>query len=197
MAERPARTERPAMAERRAITGRRARAERTAGRSRLWLRLLLAGALGLGLGLAVLLTSAASGGTLRPELCAGVGVAAAVLVQLVRETAAEPQPPLEPVEVPSAAGGEYFTRLRQLERRLEAASRDGSKYDRNVRPVLARLATERLRQKYGLDPRRQPVQAREVLGEQLWSLTIAPPEPASPAPSYAQLRTLVDLIEAL
>ena len=172
-------------------------AERAGRPSRLWLRLLVAGALGLVLGVAALLATAASGGTLRPELCAGVGVAGAVLVQLVRETSPDPQLPLEPAEAPSAGGGEYLARLRQLERRLEAASRDGSRYDRNVRPLLARLATERLRQKYGLDPRRHPVQAREVLGEQLWSLTIAPPEPASPAPSYAQLRTLVDLIEAL
>jgi hypothetical protein len=169
-----------------------------AGRwSRLWLRLLLAAGLGLGLGLAVLLVGAGAGAHLRPELCAGVGVAAGLLVQLVRETAAEPQPWPEPVEPPSPAGGAYFARLRQLERRLEAASRDGSKYDRNVRPVLARLATERLRQKYGIDPRRQPVQAREVLGESLWSLTVAPPEPDSPAPSYAELSTLVSLIEAL
>ncbi|HEX8304978.1 MAG TPA: hypothetical protein VF612_08870 [Jatrophihabitans sp.] len=172
-------------------------AERPGRRSRLWFRLALAAALGLGLGIAVLLSSAASGGNLRPELCAGVGVAVAVLIQLVRETAADPQPPAEAVEPPLWPGGDYFAKLRQLERRLEAASRDGSKYDRNVRPVLARLATERLRQKYGIDPRRHPVQAREVLGEQLWSLTIAPPGPASPAPSHAELSTLVTLIEAL
>lgn len=172
-------------------------AELAGRRSRLWVRLALAGALGLGLGIAVLLSAAASGGNFRPELCAGVGVAAAVLVQLVRETAAHPQSLPEAVEQPLRPGGDYFARLRQLERRLEAASRDGSKYDRNVRPVLARLASERLRQKYGIDPRRQPVQAREVLGEQLWSLTIAPPAPASPAPSHAELSTLIALIEAL
>jgi hypothetical protein len=174
-------------------------AEPAGGRSRLWLRLLLAAGVGLALGLAALLTSTAAGAEVRPELCAGIGVAGALLVQLVRETAADPQPlaSVPPVEPPVQSGGNYFTRLRQLERRLEAASRDGSKYDRNVRPVLARLAIERLRQKYGIDPRRQPVQAREVLGEQLWSLTIAPPEPASPAPSHAELSTLIALIEGL
>jgi hypothetical protein len=172
-------------------------AEPAGRRSQLPLRLLLAAALGLMLGLGVLLFSASSGENLRPELCAGVGVATAVLVQLVRETAADPQPLPEQPEPASRGGGDYFTTLRQLERRLEAASRDGSKYDRNVRPLLARLATERLRQKYGIDPRRQPVQAREVLGELLWSLTTAPPEPASPAPSYAELSTMAGLIEAL
>jgi hypothetical protein len=167
-----------------------------AGR-RFGLRLLLAAVLGLALGLAVLLANAASGGELPAQLCAGAGVAAAVLAQLVRETATDPQPPPEPTEPPPPAGAEYLAKLRQLERRLEAASRDGSKYERNVRPVLARLATERLRQKYGIDPRRQPVQAREALGEQLWSLTMAPPEPAGRAPSQAELSTLVALIEGL
>jgi hypothetical protein len=124
-------------------------------------------------------------------------MATAVLVQLTRETAAGPQPPPELIERPAPAGGEYLSRLRQLERRLEAATRDGSKYDRNVRPMLARLATERLRQKYGIDPRSQPVQAREVLGEQLWSLMTPPPEPSSPASSHAELSMLLDQIEAL
>jgi hypothetical protein len=95
------------------------------------------------------------------------------------------------------SGNDYLSRLRQLERRLEAASSDGSKYDRNVRPMLARLATDRLRQKYGIHPGRQPAQARQVLGEQLWSLTIAPAAQTSPAPSYAELTALVARIEAL
>jgi hypothetical protein len=164
---------------------------------RLWRRLVLAAALGLGAGVAVLLVGIAAGATPRPELCVGVGAAAAVLVQLVRETATDPPPPPAPVEPPPQPGGAYLARLRQLEHRLEAASRDGSKYDRNVRPLLARLAVERLRQNYGIDPRSQPVQAREVLGEQLWSLTMAPPEPASPAPSPAELSMLVARIEAL
>ncbi|MEO7260074.1 MAG: hypothetical protein ABI047_02240 [Jatrophihabitantaceae bacterium] len=173
-------------------------AEPAGPRSRLWPRLLLAAGLGLGAGVLVLLTSLALGVVdPRPELYVGVGVAVAVLLQLVRETAADPQLSAELAEPTAPAGGEYLSRLRQLERRLEAASRDGSKYDRNVRPVLAKLATDRVRQRYGIDPRNQPIQAREVLGEQLWSLTIAPAEPASPAPSHAELSTLLSLIEAL
>lgn len=164
---------------------------------RLWRRLTLAAGLGLAAAAAVLLTSNAVGAHPRPELVLGAGAAIAVLAQLVRETAADPQPLSEQVEPPTPADAEYFSRLRQLERRLEAASRDASKYDRNVRPALARLATERLRQRYGIDPRKQPVQARQVLGEQLWSLTIEPAAPASTAPSHAQLSTLLSLIEAL
>jgi hypothetical protein len=161
------------------------------------LRLLLAAGLGLAAGLAVLLAATASNAEPPPELCAGIGVAVALLVQLVRETAADPQPLPAPTEPAEAPGNAYLSQLRQLERRLEAASTDGSKYDRNVRPVLARLATERLRQRYGIHPGRQPLEARQVLGEQLWSLTIAPPAQDSPAPSYAELSALVARIEAL
>ncbi len=165
--------------------------------SRLGLRLLVASGLGLAAGLAVLVIGAAADSELSPQLCAGIGVAAAVLVQLVRETAADPHEPPDLAELAEPAGNDFLSRLRQLERRLEAASSDGSKYDRNVRPVLARLASERLRQKYGIHPARQPAQARQVLGEQLWSLTIAPTAQASPAPSYAELTALVARIEAL
>ncbi|HST46641.1 hypothetical protein [Jatrophihabitans sp.] len=160
-------------------------------------RLLVAAGLGLAAGVVVLLTAAAAGTELRPELCAGIGMAATVLVQLVRETAAAPQPPPEPLGPAVEPGNAYLSRLRQLERRLEAASTDGSKYDRNVRPVLAQLATERLRRRYGIHPGKQPREARQVLGEQLWSLTIAPPAGDSPAPSRAELSALVARIEAL
>lgn len=165
--------------------------------SQLRVRLALAAVAGLIGGGAVLLAGSALGGDLPAPLCLGIGVAAAVLVRLVRETAVEAEP-FEPAPQEFATDrSEYSARLRQLERRLEAATRDGSKYDRNVRPMLARLAADRLRQKYGIDPGRQPVRAKEVLGDQLWSLMFLPPGPASPAPSQAQLSALVDAIEAL
>lgn len=170
----------------------------TSAPSRLSLRLLLAAGLGLVAGIAVLAIGTAAGSELPPELCLGIGLAAVLLVQLVRETAADPEPLPDVGElVEPPVGNDYLSRLRQLERRLEAASSDGSKYDRNVRPVLARLASDRLRQKYGIVAGRQPAQARQVLGEQLWSLTIAPTGQTSPAPSYAELSALVARIEAL
>jgi len=159
-------------------------------------RLLVAAALGLAGGVVVLLAARAGGNPLAPELCAGVGVTAALLGQLVRETTADPEPVPPPIEA-DPPGNAYLSRLRQLEHRLEAASTDGAKYDRNVRPVLARLATDRLRTQYGINPARQPAEARQVLGDQLWSLTIAPPAEDSPAPSHAELSALVARIEAL
>lgn|GEM_PF-4874556 len=160
-------------------------------------RLLLAAGLGLAAGIAVLLTAGAAGTQLRPELCAGIGTAAAMLMQLVRETAAIPPPVPEPLEPAAEPGNTYLSRLRQLERRLEAASTDGAKYDRNVRPLLARLAADRLRRRHGISLGRQPGEARQALGEQLWSMTIAPPAEDSPAPSRAELSALIARIEAL
>ena len=146
--------------------------------------------------MAVLLVGRAVGAGPDARLSLGVSVAIAVLAQLVRETAAEPQPPA-PLPEPAAPGSaEYLARLRQLQRRLEAASRDGSKYDRNVRPLLVRLATDRVRLKHGIDVTRQPGRARELMGEQLW-LLISTPAAAGPGPSRAQLSALLDSIEAL
>lgn len=165
--------------------------------SRLQNRIALAAAIGLIGGLAVLPILRVVDAHPDKRLFIGLCVAAAVLAQLVRETAAEPER-LEPAPAQLPPGrSEYFARLRQLERRLEAASRDGSKYDRNVRPLLARLAADRLRQKYGIDAGRQPVRAKEVLGDQLWSLMVEPPAQGSAAPSQAQLSALVAAIEAL
>ncbi len=164
---------------------------------RLELRLALAALLGLLVGVLALLSSLAAHPRPRPELCIGISVVAVVLIQCVRETAGEPAPAEWQPESPPADSAAYLARLRQLERRLEGASRDGAKYDRNVRPVLVRLATERLRQKYGIDPRRQPARAREVLGDQLWLLMSAPTPQAGPAPSRAQLSALVEAIQAL
>lgn len=164
--------------------------------SRLEIRLALAAVAGLIGGVAVLVAGTTLGGDLPAPLCLGIGVAAAVLIQLVRETAVEPEP-WEPTQQFVPERSEYTARLRQLERRLEAATRDGSKYDRNVRPMLARLTADRLRQKYGIDPGRHPDRAREVLGERLWALMTAPSGHAGPAPSQAQLSELVDAIEAL
>lgn len=165
--------------------------------NRLGLRLLVAAGLGLAGGIVALLIARAAGSEPAPQLCAGIGLAAAVLVQLVRETAADPEPPALPELTEPPAGNDYLSRLRQLARRLEAASSDVAKYDRNVRPLLARLAGERLRQKYGIHPGRQPAQARQVLGEQLWSLTIAPTAATTRPPSHAELAELVARIEAL
>jgi hypothetical protein len=162
---------------------------------RLWRRLAAAAVIGLMIGIVVLLASVATGADLRPQLYVGLGITTGLLVQLVRETVSEPQQP-DHLEPPERAGNDYLNKLRQFARRLEAASRDGSKYERNVRPALARLATERLRRRYGIDWAKQPVQAKEVLGEQLWSLTITTAS-AVPAPSHAQLSALAARIEEL
>ena len=116
---------------------------------------------------------------------------------LVRSTFHEMQP-LEPHELGSTVRtAEYSVRLRQLERRLQAANIDGTKFDWSLRPLLARLATERLRQQHAITIRREPEAARAMLGEQLWQMISRQPDQPSPPLSKRQLTALVEAIEAL
>jgi hypothetical protein len=160
-------------------------------------RIGIAAVLGSAAGSVALLASVVANGGFSARLCLGVCLAVAVAMQLVRETMTELPPLDRPSEASPVESSEYFVKLRQLQRRLESASRDASKYDRNVLPVLQRLATDRLRQKYGIDPNRQPARCREVLGEQLWSLIRTQTAQFSPPPSQDQLRALIECIESL
>jgi hypothetical protein len=108
---------------------------------------------------------------------------------------------MQPVELqkfgPTVRTAEYSVRLRQLERRLQAANIDGTKFDWSLRPLLAQLATERLRHRHAIIIRREPEAARAMLGEQLWQMITAKPDQPSPALSRRQLTALVEAIEAL
>jgi hypothetical protein len=91
----------------------------------------------------------------------------------------------------------YAVRLRQLERRLQAASVDGAKFDWGLRPLLAQLVIERLRHRHAITIRREPDAARAMLGEQLWQMINGRPDEPSPALSRQQLTALIEAIEAL
>lgn len=163
----------------------------------LWRAIGRAAGLGLLVGLAVLLFGHLAGLPLRGVLAVGIPVTIAVLAQLVRSTVADMvELDQSPAPAPSPTA-DYFRTLRQLERRLEGASRDGSKYDRGIRPELVRLAVDRLRQKHAINPVREPDRARAILGEQLWLLTTNPQAQDSPAPGRRQLQELIVAIEAI
>jgi hypothetical protein len=98
---------------------------------------------------------------------------------------------------PTQRNAEYAVRLRQLERRLQAATTDGTKFDWSLRPLLAQLAAERLRHKHAITIRREPERARAMLGEQLWQMISTQPAEPSPALSRQQLTALIEAIEAL
>jgi hypothetical protein len=90
-----------------------------------------------------------------------------------------PPPPVPPGPRRTAADddGRYeFTSgdalrgaVRRWENRLQGPA-DAARFSRNVLPVLAELADERLRQRHGLTRASDPDRARELLGEPLWRL---------------------------
>jgi hypothetical protein len=130
-------------------------------------------------------------------LTVGLPATVGALLMLVRSTVHE----MRPLELPSPGvtprSTEYSVRLRQLERRLQAANTDGTKFDWSLRPLLAQLAAERLRHRHAITIRREPERARAMLGEQLWQMISSQPAEPSPALSRQQLTALIEAIEAL
>jgi hypothetical protein len=59
--------------------------------------------------------------------------------------------------------------VRRWERNLDRAHGDADLYARNVLPVLAELADERLRLRHGITRATDPRRARELLGDPLWA----------------------------
>jgi hypothetical protein len=116
---------------------------------------------------------------------------------LVRSTFHEMQPLEQHDAGITVRTAEYSVRLRQLERRLQAASVDGAKFDWSLRPLLAQLAAERLRHRHGITIRREHEAARAMLGEQLWQMISTQPDESSAALSRRQLTVLVEALEAL
>jgi hypothetical protein len=109
--------------------------------------------------------------------------------------------------------GRPFADVSRLEDRLAWGGSDLDHFNSAVRPVLVRLADERL-QRHGVTRQSHPESARQLLGEQLWRLA-DDPAPAStastastaspdraarlkePGPTPAQLAPLVERLEAL
>jgi hypothetical protein len=113
-----------------------------------------------------------------------------VIVQLVRIGIADVLPPMVVTE-PESGTPEYFVRLRQLERRLELATRDSADFDWSLRPMLAQLAADRLNHRHGILFMTQPVRAREIVGEELWEI-MRPPENQTGTPTRPISRQRVD-----
>jgi len=58
-----------------------------------------------------------------------------------------------------------------LESSRERRAGEGSQtFARRIQPLLLELTTDRLVHRHGVDPVREPERAREITGEQLWSL---------------------------
>jgi hypothetical protein len=84
--------------------------------------------------------------------------------------------------------------VRRWERTLDRANADPDLYSRNVLPVLAELADERLRLRHGITRASDPRRARELLGDPMWE---ALHDPHRRAGKTRELEGLVDALERL
>jgi hypothetical protein len=84
--------------------------------------------------------------------------------------------------------------VRRWERTLDRANADPDLYSRNVLPVLAEMADERLRLRHGITRASDPRRARELLGDPTWE---ALHDTGRRAGKTRELEALVDALERL
>jgi hypothetical protein len=131
-------------------------------------------------------------------------VAAFVALRLLMLAVSEVAPP--PLPRPSTRRGEeegdyrwagtdtLRAAVRRWEQRLEWSQHDFERFSRNVLPVFAELADERLRLKHGFTRASDPRRARELLGEPLWEFL---DEPGRRSPKPRELSTYVEALEKI
>ncbi|WP_433793470.1 hypothetical protein [Actinoplanes sp. CA-252034] len=95
---------------------------------------------------------------------------------------------------PSPSGDALRAAVRRWEQNLDRAHSDPDLYARNVLPVLAELADERLRLRHGFTRASDPRRARELLGDDLWSALSGPGRRALKA---RDVETYLDAMERL
>ncbi|MFG1814789.1 hypothetical protein ACGFIF_13560 [Kribbella sp. NPDC049174] len=77
----------------------------------------------------------------------------------------------------------------------ERRAGEGSQtFIRRIRPLLLELTTDRLVRRHGVDPVREPERAREITGEQLWSLITGDEKRTA---SFEEIEYAVQTIEKL
>jgi hypothetical protein len=105
---------------------------------------------------------------------------------------ARPELPEDPDLAPPPDG--LNLALGRWERRLSWARRDPDRYAKMVRPRLAEIADERLRQRHGITRGSDPQRAREIMGEHLWTFLVSP---SARTPNPRELAAVVKDMEKL
>jgi hypothetical protein len=131
-------------------------------------------------------------------------VAAFVSLRLLMFAVSEVAPPAQPRRAASrdASGSDrqwtgtdaLRVAVRRWEQLLDWAQNDADRSSRNLLPVLAELADERLRLKHGITRSSDPRRARELLGEPLWGFL---DEPGRRRPKAREFTTYVDALERI
>ena len=84
--------------------------------------------------------------------------------------------------------------LARWDKRLNWSRRDPDRYAKMVRPRLAEIADERLRQRHGITRDGDPRRAREIMGENLWTFLVSSP---ARTPNPRELAAVVKDMEKL
>jgi len=132
----------------------------------------------------------------RPAYCFGVALTVAVVVVAVKLTNA-PSEPIAGQVGPTGSGPQPYADLYFLEYRLSWGSVERARFEQRVRPLLIRIADERLRQRHGVDFNADPKQARKIVGEELWQLMTRAPIIEGKPPSHREVTSLVTAVEQI
>ncbi|MCO8277110.1 hypothetical protein M1L60_41705 [Actinoplanes sp. TRM 88003] len=167
-------------------------------RRRSWVAWVLRNLLLIGLSTAVVVAALRVADT---EISILFVVAALTGLRLVLLAVAEVRPPPAPKRSDrrgssdNTAGTDSMrAAVRRWERSLERAQADDESYARNVLPVLAEMADERLRLRHGITRETDPRRARELLGDPLWA---ALHDRGRPRLKTRDLESYVDVLERL
>lgn len=111
----------------------------------------------------------------------------------VRRRGGQPADPV--VHVPRAASySAAFARIGHITGLLDFVPAEARHFEYGVRPLLVDLVDDRLRRHHGIDRRARPDLARQIVGEELWTLVTTEQEES---PSSRRLRAWVEAIERL
>lgn len=87
-----------------------------------------------------------------------------------------------------------FHRIGHLSGMLDFVPSDARHFEYGVRPLLTDLVDDRLRRYHGVDRHDRPEAARQILGEELWTLVTTA---QTTSPSARQVRRWVEAIERI
>ncbi|GAA1816271.1 hypothetical protein HC028_10200 [Planosporangium flavigriseum] len=115
------------------------------------------------------------------------------VVEAPRLSVGAPPRPAARIDPTQVADGMQLA-LGRWETRLSWSEQDPQRFIADVRPRLADIADERLRQRHGVTRADDPWRARELMGERLWTFLFAP---LASAPNPRELAAVVDDMEKL
>jgi hypothetical protein len=126
---------------------------------------------------------------------------AMVMVRRLIGPGARPPIAARPDPEPPAAGAAHLTQLSRLTGSVETGATSMAKFDLTVRPLLHRIAGERLMSRHGIDLRRDSdaAAARARLGDDLWQLfaRTGPSAYDAPAPALDQVQRWISAVERI